>query len=51
MIFQRILLLAALLAGLGACTPQNNPPQTAAASAAGMQAPLPPDVERRVGAA
>lgn len=51
MIFQRILLLAALLAGLGGCTLQNNPPQTAAASAAGMQAPLPADVERRVGAA
>lgn len=52
MIFQRILLLVALLAGLGACVPENNPPQTAAASAAGMRAePLPADVEQRVGAA
>jgi predicted Zn-dependent protease len=55
-IFQRILLLAALLgallAGLGACTPENNPPQTAAASAAGMRSPpLPANVEKQVGAA
>jgi predicted Zn-dependent protease len=51
-IFQRILLLLVLLAGFGACTPENNPPQTAAASAAGMRSPpLPANVEKQVGAA
>ncbi len=51
MIFQRILGLAALFAVLGACTPENNPPQTAAATSGVARSPaLPSAVEKQVGA-
>jgi predicted Zn-dependent protease len=45
--FQRILPLLVLLFLAGACTPENNPPQTAATS----QSALPREVEREVGPA
>jgi predicted Zn-dependent protease len=44
--FQRIWVLLAVLAAVGGCAPQNNPPQTAAA---GVAAPLPSAVEKQVG--
>ena len=54
MTFQRILVLVALFAAAAGCTPENNPPQTAIAGAAGAATvrspPLPPDVEKQVGA-
>jgi predicted Zn-dependent protease len=53
--FQRILVLVALFAAAAGCTPENNPPQTAAAGAGPGAAivrspPLPPAVEKQVGA-
>jgi predicted Zn-dependent protease len=45
-VFQRIWVLLAVLAAVGGCVPQNNPPQTAAA---GVAAPLPSAVEKQVG--
>ncbi len=59
MVFQRILPLLVLLILAGACTPENNPPQTAAATqsaatqsaATQSAATLPRDVEREVGPA
>ncbi len=54
MSFQRILVLVALFAAATGCTPENNPPQTNVAGAAGAAVvrspPLPRDVERQVGA-
>ena len=54
MSFQRILVLVALFAAATGCTPENNPPQTDVAGAAGAAVvrspPLPRDVERQVGA-
>ena len=47
MVFQRIWVLLAVLAAVGGCVPQNNPPQTAAAGGA---SPLPSAVEKQVGA-
>lgn len=52
MLFQRILILVALLGVVGGCTPQNNPPQTAdapAGASAVRSPPLPPAVEKQVG--
>jgi predicted Zn-dependent protease len=49
-LFQRILILVALLAAIGGCTPETNPPQTAAADVAVVHSPpLPPAVEKQVG--
>ena len=54
MFFQRILVLVALFAAASGCTPENNPPQTAVAGAAGAvnvrSPPVPPEVEKQVGA-
>ena len=58
MSFQRILILIALFAVIGGCTPENNPPQTAVAGAPSTAAstavvhspPLPPAIEKQVGA-
>ncbi len=49
MVFQRIFPLLVVLVLAGACTPENNPPQTAAAAQGGVS--LPRDVEREVGPA
>jgi predicted Zn-dependent protease len=49
-LFQRILILVALLVAIGGCTPETNPPQTAAADVAIVHSPpLPPAVEKQVG--
>ncbi len=50
MVFQRIFPLLVLLFLSGACTPETNPPQTAAAGEAGV-APLPRAIEKEVGPA
>ncbi len=54
MFFKRILALIAVFAAAGGCTPGNNSPQTAEASAADQtivrSPPLPPAVEKQVGA-
>ena len=50
MVFQRIFPLLVLLILAGACTPENNPPQTAAASQTGVPG-LPREIEREVGPA
>jgi predicted Zn-dependent protease len=49
-VFQRIFPLLVLLVLAGACTTESNPPQTAAASAAGVPA-LPRAIEKEVGPA
>ncbi|MFI4998465.1 MAG: M48 family metalloprotease [Reyranellales bacterium] len=51
MVFARILALVTLLLAAGACTPANNPPQTAAAGPSSGAATLPREVERNVGPA
>ena len=52
MVFSRILALVALIIAVGACTAQNNPPQTVAAEASRAGVPaLPREIEREVGAA
>ena len=48
MVFRRILALVALLVAVGACTPETNPPHTAAPSGSPSGAgTLPPEIERR----
>src|SRR5215813_12655595 len=51
-VFRRFCAFVILLVAVGACTLENNPPQTAAATAtAGQPAPLPKEIERDVGPA
>jgi hypothetical protein len=49
-VFQRIFPLLVLLVLAGACTPENNPPQTAVAGQAGAAA-MPREIEKEVGPA
>jgi predicted Zn-dependent protease len=49
-VFQRIFALLVLLVLAGACTPENNPPQTVVAGQAGIPA-MPREIEKEVGPA